>query len=111
MYDKHQNILNFAESKKSKGDGINAVLTLMKDVRDFQDKIDACIEAQAIEENKQKIEKFDEILDQMYATLLEIAEGGIKSVRQRNRQVEIEDEEVPSVNPTLIGNPSVHRLP
>ena len=86
-YPTHQHIITVAENeKKSKnGDGINAVLVLMKDLRDFQEKVDSCLEAQAIAENKQKIAQFDAMLDQMYQTLLQIASGGITSIRERNR--------------------------
>ena len=69
--------------KDKKGDGVNAVLVLMKEIRDFQDKIDACLEAQAIAENREKIAEFDRLIDKMYASLLDIASGGIKSVRKQ----------------------------
>ena len=43
---------------KKKGDGINAILGLMKDIRDFSDKIEVCAEAQAMADNKNKIAEF-----------------------------------------------------
>ena len=83
----HQHIITVAENEKKtkKGDGINAVLVLMKDLRDFQEKVDSCLDAQDIEDYRQKIASFDEMLDSMYETLLEIASGGISSIRERNR--------------------------
>jgi len=79
----NNDLILLAEDKKSKkGDGVNAVLVLMKDLRDFQDKVDTCLEAQAIAENKAKIAKFYTYLDKMYQDLLEIASGGIRKKRE-----------------------------
>ena len=71
------------ESKKEKtGDGVNEVLTLMKEVRDFQDKIDACAESQTRPENRTKIQEFSNSIEEMYGVLLEMAKGGIRSLRK-----------------------------
>ena len=69
------------EKSKGKGDGINAALVLLKDLRDFQDKVESCIEAQDITEYKGKVETFNAELDKMYEVLLEIARGGMHSNR------------------------------
>ena len=69
---------------KTKGDGINAALVLLKDLRDFQDKVETCIEAQDIEEYKQKIEVFNNKLDEMYEILLDIARGGMHANRSKD---------------------------
>jgi len=71
-----------ADDKKKRGDGINSVLKLMSDARDFQLKIDDCIEEQSNPEYKTKIEEFNKYMDKMYAVLLDIAKTGIESVRQ-----------------------------
>lgn len=80
------NILRTAEidsgSKKKKGKGINEILTLMKELIAFQEKVEACIDAQEMSEHKEKIEKFDQHLDDMYDQLVEIVSGGVKNVRQ-----------------------------
>ena len=71
----------------------------MKDLRDFQDKVDSCLDAQDIEEHRQKISTFDEMLDSMYETLLEIASGGISSIRERNRsQAQQDGQQIPMMN-------------
>ena len=71
---------------KTKGDGINAALVLLKDLRDFQDKVETCIEAQDIAEYKQKIEVFNQKLDEMYEILLDIARGGMHANRSKDSQ-------------------------
>ena len=100
-------------SKRQKGDGVNAVLTLMKDLRDFQDKVESCIEAQAIAENKAKVEKFYEGLDKMAEALLEIAESGIKSKRKLQPEAGGADEALsPSnANVALVNAPIIPRIP
>jgi len=65
-------------TKSKKGDGINASLVLMRQVRDFQDQIQDCIDAQDIDDNKKRIAEFDDYIGKMYETLLDIARGGIR---------------------------------
>jgi hypothetical protein len=77
-----------SDKKGKSEDGVNAVLVLMKDMRDFQAKVEACLEAQSIPENRAKVAEFDNLLDNMYSTLLEIAGSGIKNIRQRKKEVE-----------------------
>lgn len=83
------------EKSKTKGDGINAALVLLKDLRDFQDKVEACSEAQDIADYKKQVEDFNAELDKMYETLLNIARGGMHS----NRNKENGGEEIPGVQP------------
>ena len=94
-----------SDKKNKKGDGISAVLGLMQDMRDFQDKVVDCMEAQSLESHKQKIAAFDREIDKMYDVLLGIAEGGIRSIREMrhdNTEEVVEDaiedvvEEVPA---------------
>lgn len=77
-------ILAADDAKKSKkGDGINAVLGLLQELRNFMDKIQACADAQDITENRQKVEAIATELDKHYEELLELAKGGIKSIRKQ----------------------------
>jgi len=69
--------------KGKKGDGINSILGFLQEMRLFRDKIDACAEAQDITENKQKIEAVGQELDKHYEELLDLAKGGIRSIRKQ----------------------------
>lgn len=79
------NILTIAaeDKKKKKGDGTNAVLTLMKELADFQDKVSSCIDAQDLHDRKVELENFYDKLDEMAEVLLNMAGKGIKSNRSR----------------------------
>ena len=83
--EQYQDIYLTASDKKLKkgDDGINAALVLMKDIRDFQDKVEMAMESQSNPENREKIESFYENLETMYSTLLEIASGGIRQIRKK----------------------------
>ena len=72
--------------KKGGEDGINSVLVLMKDTRDFQDKVEATLEAQTNPEQRAKIEAFYDDIEKMYQVLLDIASNGIKKVRKQDTQ-------------------------
>jgi len=89
----NSNIITIAgsESKKKKGAGTSAVLTLMKELGDFQDKVQTCIDAQDLADRKQQLEVFYDKLDEMAEVLLAMAADGIKSKRQLEA---IEDEVV-----------------
>jgi hypothetical protein len=78
------NIITIASEggKKKKGGGTNAVLTLMKELGDFQDKVQTCIDAQDLSDRSQKLEVFYDKLDEMAEVLLEMAADGIKSKRK-----------------------------
>jgi hypothetical protein len=90
-----------AEEKKSKkGDGINSVLKFMIDVRDFEDKLETCIEAQAMEENKARIEKFRSAIEDLYKELGDIASGGVKTMRT----------EKTSPDPVIVNHPQIPKI-
>lgn len=92
------------DNKAKKGDGINSVLVLMKDVRDFQEKIESCAEAQAIAENKAKIEEFQSYVEDMYEVLLGMASEGVRVVRQKEDVAE----ELPP--PVMLNTPTIPKM-
>jgi hypothetical protein len=98
------------KSKGSKGDGVNAVLVLMKELRDFQERIEDCLEAQDIQEIAAKIQGFDNHLDDMYAVLLEIASTGITSKRKDRAGVPPSSGETKTKNPIMMGVPQVPKI-
>ena len=121
MTDRFNEMIILGEAKKDKkGDGVNAVLILMKDIRDFQDKIDTCLQAQTDPNNRAKIESFDRLIDKMYKDLLGIAEGGIKSVRRQRDMIEsepeaevevVEETEVkPAKPPVMVNAPVIPKM-
>lgn len=81
MQEQFNKITVVAEEKKKKGQGLNAILTLMKDMVNFQDRVRDCIEAQDIKENVDKLAKFSECIEGMYSDLLDMAAPAIKSHR------------------------------
>jgi len=91
---KNEQILVQADKKGKKGDGIKAVLTLTQELRDFQEQVEKCLEAQDIEDIKERIESFDDSLNTMYNELLDIAKGNIKTLKKDQDEIEdeIEDE-------------------
>jgi len=85
-------------SEKKKGNGTGEVLNLMKEVMDFQSKIDAAAEAQSNPSQRAAIEGFSADIAEMYSKLLEMAKGGIRSVRKSvHEDVETIEEEGPGV--------------
>ncbi len=78
-------ILAADDGKKSgkKGDGINAILGLLQELRTFSDKLQAAADAQDITENRQAIEAIGQELDNHSEKLLDIVKGGIKSIRNK----------------------------
>lgn len=112
--------------KKKKGGGTNAILTLMKELGDFQNKVESCIDAQDISDRKQKLEIFYDKLDEMAEILLEMASDGIKSKRkvevldestEKNNSIEDKLESFVNSKPMsgsrvqLVNVPSIPRLP
>jgi hypothetical protein len=95
MENNMNNIITIAgsDSKRKKGQGVNAVLTLMKELGDFQDKVASCIEAQDISQSKEKLEIFYDKLDEMAEVLLGMASVGIKSKKKDDIGDELGDEE------------------
>ena len=83
----NDNMIVLGETKK-RGDGVNAVLTLMKDVRDFQEKVDACVEAQINPANKTAIQGFSGDIEKMYSSLLDMAKGGVRTMREPEERTE-----------------------
>ena len=70
-----------AADKKKKGGSLAAVLKLIQDLAEFEEKIEECVAAQEMTENKQKVESFLKDIDSMYQVLLSMAEGSIHSLR------------------------------
>ena len=84
-----------AADKKKKGGSLAAVLKLIQDLAEFEEKIEECVAAQEMTENKQKVESFLKDIDSMYQVLLSMAEGSIHSLRsERARGVEEVDGDV-----------------
>ena len=75
-----------AATNAKKGGGVNAVLGLLQDMLAFQEKVAGAAEAQDLTENKQKLEEFHANLGKMYESLLEMARGGVRSIRQEPEQ-------------------------
>jgi len=96
------NILVFAATAK-KGGGVNAILSLLQDLIAFQDKVGSAVEVQDLGENKQKLEDFQARLSEMYESLLDMAKGGVQTIRQP--QVEESEE------PILMDSNTIHQLP
>jgi len=83
MTNKFNDMIVLGESKKEKkGDGVNEVLNLMKEIRDFQEQVSVCAEAQNSPENRSKIEEFSGSLEKMYGSLLDMARNGVKTIRK-----------------------------
>lgn len=76
------NILILTAATTKKGNGINSIIGLLQDTIAFQDKIGAAVEAQDLGDNKKKLEDFHQKLGEMYNSLLEMAKGGVRSIRQ-----------------------------
>ena len=68
------------KKKKGKGDGVASAIGLLQELRGFKEKVDACIEAQDIAENKVAVEEPAKALEALYKALLKIAESGIRSL-------------------------------
>lgn len=101
-------------SKKKKGDGINSAIGLLQELRNFQEKVEACIESQDIAENKSKIQEHAQSLDAMYKALIEIASNGVRSMGQKPtpEAMESDPSPAPATNsdvktPDLPSTPSV----
>jgi hypothetical protein len=96
------NILVLAGTAK-KGGGVNAVLSLLQDLIAFQDKVGSTIDAQDLGENKQKLEEFQTRLGEMYESLLDMARGGVRSIRQEPK---VGDE-----NPIMMNDNTIQQIP
>jgi len=92
-----------AEVKKpKKGTGLASALQLIKDLNEFQAKVEECVEAQDLAENKEKIQAFVNEITKMYDVLFEIAKAGVKSIKEEAPVEEAPVEETPIPEPTRI---------
>ena len=63
---------------------------MLQELRDFQEKVEECIEAQDIAENRSMLEEQATHLEEMYKVLLKIAESGIRSWKDKGSEVSAE---------------------
>jgi len=88
-------LILMAEKSKKKGGSMAAVFKLIEELLDFEDKIQECMNAQEITQNKQRIESFMSEIDKMYDELFQMARGGIANIRDQRggieRGVEVEE--------------------
>jgi len=98
MKSQFNEMIILAEDKKTKSNSdVASVLGLMKDLLDFQDKVDKCAEAQVSPKNQQVIESFDDVLIKMYKELGVIAESAIYKMKDESigdAEVEVEETEI-----------------
>ena len=87
-----------AKKKGKKGDGINSILGLIQELRNFMEKVDAAAEAQDIAENKSAVEAINNSLRENSKKLLDIVAGGLTSEVQAIRS----KEEVMDVEPMKV---------
>ena len=92
-----------AATKVQKGGGVNAILGLLQDLLAFQDKVSGTAEAQDMNENRQKLENFQSNLGKMYEELLEMARGGVRSIRQ--------DPEQETKHPIMMNDNTIQQIP
>ena len=87
-----------AEKNKKKGGSLAATTKLIQELTEFEEKIQECVDAQEISENKEKIEAFLKDIDKMYEVLMEMTKNTIQSLRQQrmlpHEEVVEETEEV-----------------
>ena len=94
MKSEFNEMILIAEKSKKKGGSLGATFKLIQDLTEFEQKIQDCIDAQEIHENKESIESFLSDIDKMYKILLRMSRRGIKNLRgQRNDNVLAEPEE------------------
>ena len=67
------------KKKTKKGDGINSILGLIQETRNFMEKVEAAAEAQDIAENREAIEALNTTLRENSKKLLDIVAGGLTS--------------------------------
>ena len=91
-----------SRTTKKGGTGVNAVLSLLQDLIAFQDKVGSTIDAQELGDNKRKLEEFQARLGEMYESLLEMAKGGVRQVRQ-----EITEQK----NPIMMNDNTIQQIP
>jgi len=74
-------LIVLGEKARKRGGSMAAVFKLIEELLDFEEKIQACMDAQEMTENKSKIESFMSEIDKMYDVLFEMARGGISEIR------------------------------
>jgi len=77
--------VKISAAAKKKGGSLGAIFKLTEELLDFEEKIQECINAQEMSENKQKIESFIGEIDKMYDVLFEMARGGISNIRDQRK--------------------------
>ena len=85
-------LIVLGEKARKRGGSMAAVFKLIEELLDFEEKIQACMDAQEMTENKSKIESFMSEIDKMYDVLFEMARGGISEIRNE-RSLGVRDEE------------------
>ena len=85
-------LIVLGEKARKRGGSMAAVFKLIEELLDFEEKIQACMDAQEMTENKSKIESFMSEIDNMYDVLFEMARGGISEIRNE-RSLGVRDEE------------------
>lgn len=120
-------LVTASDKKRKKGGGINEILRLMGELLDFQEKIEACSEAQDLSENKQKLDELNDKLSEGYQGLVDVVSGGMRSRNgdeeiEVNEEIEIEIEDVDGHEPdpidlkpvskpiTMVNAPSIPRF-
>ena len=76
-------LIVMAEKAKKKGGSMAAVFKLIQELLDFEEKIQECMNAQEMSENRRRIESFMGDIDKMYDNLFEMARGGISNIRDQ----------------------------
>ena len=109
----YQDIFVSAEIKKKKGGSLGAVLKLIQELAEFEEKIEEAADAQEMTENNQKITSFLDQMDAMYDVLFEMARGGIGSIRQNRGQLSDEDsqQEVIEDREEIVEKPRTEKPP
>lgn len=101
----YSDIFVSADIKKKKGGSLGAVLKLIQDLAEFEEKIEEAASAQEMLENKEKINAFISQIDEMYSTLLQMAKLSINAIRQSRGQAideeEFVEEEIVEKSPVI----------
>jgi len=94
MQEKYQDIfMKISEKARKKGGSMAAVFKLIQELLEFEDKINECMNAQEMSQNKQRIELFLADIDKMYDSLFEMARGGISDIRNQRTQGGLDEPE------------------
>jgi len=91
------NTITVTAKEKKKGTGVNEILVLMKNMIDFNDRLDDCIESQTNPEFTEKMKKFQACTENFYRDLSEMASQGISLVKSVEKDVTKNPELVSSI--------------